>query len=252
MNVQEFDINIINPTTENYNKSGESNGSKIAVIGKPGSGKSTLLTAILYSKKHIFPAALVMSESEDSNNYYSKIVHPLFVHNKYSEKTLENFIERQKIAKKYLPNPWCVLLLDDCVNSKKMFNTNVQQSLFKKGRHYSMLYILSLQYALDVPPDIRTSIDYTFILREPNLKNRKKLYENFAGIIPEFKTFCLLMDELTEDYMALVIKNMSTSNCMEDNVFYYKAPIYPEGCFTIGCNDFKDFASERYDPNLGN
>ena len=62
------------------------------------------------------------------------------------------------------------------------------------------MYILSLQYAMDVKPVIRTNVDGIFILREPLLKNRKSLYENYASVVPDFTTFCELMDNLTDDY----------------------------------------------------
>ena len=47
--------------------------------------------------------------------------------------------------------------------------------MFKRGRHWKMWYILSLQYSMDVKPVIRTNVDGVFILRELILKNRKSL-----------------------------------------------------------------------------
>ena len=82
-----------------------------------------------------------------------------------------------------------------------------------------MLYILSLQYCMDVKPVIRTNIDGTFILREPSLKNRRALWENYAGIIPDFSTFCEIMDQITDDYTALYIHNATQSNKLEDWVY---------------------------------
>ena len=45
-------------------------------------------------------------------------------------------------------------------------------------------YLLLLQYALGVPPNLRTNIDYVFILRENFVSNRKRLYEHYAGMFP--------------------------------------------------------------------
>ena len=83
---------------------------------------------------------------------------------------------------------------------------------------------MSLQYALDIKPAIRTNIDTTFILRESNLRNRRSLYENYAGVIPSFNDFCSILDEVTQDYTALVIHNATTSNELEDCVFFTKHP----------------------------
>ena len=65
---------------------------------------------------------------------------------------------------------------------------------------------------MDVKPVIRTNVDGTFILREPSVKNRKSLWENYAGIIPDFSTFCTIMDQITDDYTALYIHNTTQSN----------------------------------------
>lgn len=206
---------------------------------------TTLITRILYEKRNIFPSAFVMSGTEDSNGHYSKILPSTFVHNRYDEDKVNNFITRQKIAKKHLPNPWSVLLLDDCTDDPRIFNKPIFQGLFKNGRHWKMLFVLSLQYCMDVKPVIRTNIDGVFILRETNLQNRKRLYDNYAGIIPTFAEFCSIMDQITNDYTALYIHNATTSNRLDDCLFYYKAKPVPDK-FKFGSKDFWKFHSARY------
>ena len=205
---------------------------------------TTLITSLLYAKKHIFPTALVMSGSEDSNHFYKQIIPSTFVYNEYNEKVVEAFIRRQKIAKEHLPNPWSILLLDDCTDDPTIFNKPLQHGLFKRSRHNSMWYILSLQYAIDVKPVIRVNIDNTFILREPSIKIRKVIWENYASIIPDFSTFCQLMDSM-DDYTALFIQNQTTSNKVEDCVFWYKAKIVPSE-WKFGSKDYWKFHSSRY------
>ena len=245
--IQELNVDSIPPSTKNFENS-EYGGSKIVVIGKPGTGKTTLITSILYEKKHIFPIGLCMSGTEDSNGYYRKVFPSTFVFNKLNENTIENFIRRQKIAKKHLPNPWGVLLLDDCTDDPKIFNKPLFQGTYKNGRHWKMLFILSLQYCMDVKPVIRTNIDGTFILREPNLKNRRALWENYASIIPDFSMFCEILDQITDDYTALFILNQTQSNKVEDCVFWYKAKQVPDS-FKFGSPDYWVFHEERFDPN---
>ena len=67
-------------------------------------------------------------------------------------KKLRTIIKRQKLAHKHLINPWAVLILDDCTDDPRVFNKPLQNALYKKGRHWKLLYILSLQYAMDVKP----------------------------------------------------------------------------------------------------
>ena len=171
-----------------------------------------------------------------------------FVFNEYDEDKIKDFIKRQKLASQHLPNPWAVLILDDCTDDPRVFNKPLQQALYKKGRHWKMLYILSLQYAMDVKPVIRTNVDGIFILREPLLKNRESLYKNYASIIPDFSTFCQLMDQLTDDYCALYIHGATQTNTWQDCVFYWKAPMTPKD-WKFGCVDYWKFHEARFNKN---
>lgn len=207
---------------------------------------TTLITSLLYEKRSIFPTAVVMSGTEDSNGHYRRMVPSTFVYNKLEEDKIQDFITRQKIAKKHLENPWAILLLDDCTDDPKLFTKQLFHNIFKNGRHWKMLFILSLQYCMDIKPVIRTNIDGTFILRETNLRNRKALWENYAGVIPDFSLFCQIMDVITDDYTALYIHNTVQSNKLEDCVFWYKAkPVAPN--FRFGSVDVWKFHKQRYD-----
>ncbi len=245
--IRELNPDDIPPGTHNYTNPSQG-GSKIVVIGKPGTGKTTLITSLLYAKKHIFPCGIVVSGTEDSNGHYGKIFPASFVYNKYDETVIENFIKRQKIAKQHIENPWAVLLLDDCTDDPKIFSKPLQQGMYKNGRHWKMWYILSLQYGMDIKPVIRTNIDGVFILREPNLRNRRILWENYASCIPDFSEFCQVMDQLTDDYTALFINNTVQSNDPRDCVFWYKAPLI-EGKWTFGCEEYWMHHEERYNPD---
>jgi len=211
-------------------------------------GKTTLITSLLYEKSSIFPSGLIMSGTEDSNGHYKKIFPSTFVYNHLDEQKIEDFVTRQKIAKRHVSNPWAILLLDDCTDEPRVLNKPIFQGLYKNGRHWKMLFILSLQYCMDIRPVIRTNIDGTFILRESNLRNRKTLWENYAGIIPDFGLFCQIMDAITDDYTALYIHNATQSNNIEDCVFWYKAKRVPPN-FRFGSRDFWRFHKQRYDTN---
>lgn len=208
-------------------------------------GKSTLIADLLYNKRSIYPCAEVMSGTEDSTGFYKKIIPTTFVHNKLDTERIETYIKRQKLARKHLKNPWSVLLLDDCTDDPAVLRTPLFQNIFKNGRQWKMWFILSLQYCLDIRPVIRSNVDGTFILRETNLRNRKALHENYAGVIPDFKMFCDILDGVTDDYTALYIHNASKSNKMEDCVFYYKAKPVPDG-FKFGCQDYWEHCQARF------
>ena len=112
-----------------------------------------------------------------------------------------------------------------------------------------------MQYPLGIPPNLRTNIDFVFILREPYISNRKRIYDNYAGMFPTFESFCQVMDQCTENYECLVINNNAKTNNLTEQIFWYKAESRKE--FKLGSREFwemsKDLNSddedEQYDPN---
>jgi len=243
--IKEFDMNSMPPHDVN-----DRDGIKIVVIGKPGTGKSTLIADILASKCHIIPVAQIFSGTEDSNHFFSEKFPGVCIFNKLDLEAVENFVVRQKIAKQYLPNPWAFQIIDDCTDDPKVLKRPIFQSYYKLGRHWKMVHILSLQYCLDIQPNIRTNIDYTFILREGSKRFRKSLWENYASCIDNFDDFCDIMDAVTEDYTALVINNRVQSNKFEDCIFWYKAKkdrLPPN--WKLGHPSAWAFHSVRFDPN---
>ena len=101
-----------------------------------------------------------------------------------------------------------------------------------------------MQYALGIPPNLRTNIDYIFILRENIVQNRKRLYECYAGMFPTFEVFCAVMDQCTENYECIVINNNAKSNRIEDQVFWYKADSHPP--FRLGSSNIWKYSKINY------
>jgi hypothetical protein len=244
INIHEFYSDLIPPTLENMNNS-KQGGAKITIIGKAGTGKTTLIDRLLYEKKHIFPVGFAMSGTEDSNGHFNEILEPLFVYNKLDITGLNSAIRRQKIAKQYVNNPWAVWIADDCTDDPKIFNKPIFQGTYKNGRHWKMWWILSVQYIMDSKVYMRSNTDGTFIGRESNMDNRKKLWKQYASVVPTFSLFNELMDKFTSDFSWLFIRNNYPSNKLEDCVFWWKPPGVPKN-FKFGCKEFHEFAKERY------
>ena len=126
--------------------------------------------------------------------------------------------------------------------------------LFMNGRHWKIMLIITMQYPLGIPPNLRTNIDYVFILREPYINNRKRIWENYAGMFPTFESFCQVMDQCTENFECLVINNNAKSNKLHDQIFWYKAEAHND--FKLGSKEFwemsknlnSDDEDATYDP----
>jgi hypothetical protein len=248
--IRELDLNTLYP----HHAKDFKNGSKYVIIGKPGTGKSTLIESILYAKRSIFATIKTFSGTEDSNGFFGSKQPAITIEDGLDLNNLEameNFKKRQKYAKKYIEpsggNPWCAIVHDDCSSDNKLFKKTIFQELYKNGRHWRMMHLLSLQYSLDIPPAIRACIDGVFILRESNPAMRKKLFENYGNCVNSFSEWNDLMDQLTDNYTAMFIDNKTQSNSLEDCIFYYKAdPSRIPKDWKLGCREFWDFHNERY------
>ena len=245
----------------------ENKGPVIVLIGRRDTGKSFLVKDLLYYHQDI-PVGTVISGTEASNGFYSSIVPKLFIHDEYNSAIIENILKRQKVVLKQIKkeeeaykrrsniDPRAFVIMDDCLYDNTWSREKVMRLLFMNGRHWKIMLIITMQYPLGVPPNLRTNIDYTFILREPYIANRKRIYENYAGMFPTFESFCQVMDQCTENYECLVISNNAKSNKLSEQIFWYKAS--PHNNFRLGSKEYWDLSKdlkdiddedEAYDPN---
>ena len=242
-------------------KPNENQGPVIVLIGRRDTGKSFLVRDLLYYHQDI-PIGSVISGTEAGNGFYGKMVPKLFIHDEYNTAIIENILKRQKMVVRQLKketeaygrstiDPRTFVILDDCLYDNTWARDKLMRLLFMNGRHWKLMLVITMQYPLGVPPNLRTNIDYTFILREPYIANRKRIYENFAGMFPTFESFCQVMDQCTENYECLVVSNNAKSNKLEDQIFWYKATGH--GDFKLGSKEFwemsKDIASDDEDEN---
>ncbi len=246
-------------------KPNESKGPVTVLIGRRDTGKSFLVRDLLYYHQDI-PIGTVISGTEEGNGFYGKMVPKLFIHNEYNTAIIENILKRQKGVLKEIKkemdqfkrstiDPRTFVILDDCLYDNTWAKDKMMRLLFMNGRHWKVMLLITMQYPLGIPPTLRTNIDYVFILREPYIANRKRIYENYAGMFPTFESFCQVMDQCTENYECLVINNNAKSNKLQDQVFWYKADHHND--FRLGSREFWELSKqlnddddeEQYDPN---
>ena len=240
-------------------KADESKGPVIVLIGRRDTGKSFLVKDLLYYRQDI-PIGTVIAGTEEGNGFYGQLVPKLFIHNEYNTVIIENILKRQKQVLKQIKNereqynrstidPRTFAIMDDCLYDGKWTKDKMMRLLFLNGRHWKIMLIITMQYPLGIPPMLRTNIDYTFILREPYIANRKRIYDNYAGMFRTFEAFCQVMDQCTENYECLVINNNSKSNRLQDQVFWYKAE--PHNNFHLGAKEFWELSKRITDDDDG-
>jgi hypothetical protein len=245
-------------------KADESKGPVCVLIGRRDTGKSFLCRDLLYYHQDL-PVGVVVSGTEEGNGFYGNLVPKLFIHTEYTSDIIQKLLIRQKTVLKQIKkeletkkratiDPRTFVILDDCLYDASWTKDKLMRLLFMNGRHWKVMLIITMQYPLGIPPTLRTNIDFVFILREPYIANRKRIYENYAGMFPTFESFCQVMDQCTENYECLVINNNSKSNKLTEQVFWYKADAHNN--FRLGAKEFwemsknlpSDDEDEKYDP----
>lgn len=231
-------------------------GPTIVLLGKRNTGKSFLVRDILFHHQDV-PVGTVISGTEDVNPFYSNMVPKAFIHNEYSSYFIENLMKRQK----HILNQIAVenattghtktdgrafVILDDCAFDRKVWTKDkLIQYIFMNGRHMKIMLMITMQYPMGLTPELRTNIDFVFILRNVVMTERKKIYDHYAGIFPSFEAFCQIMDNCTDNYECLVIDNTVQSNRIEDVVFWYKASDHPQ--FKLGSREYWEMSKKLDD-----
>jgi len=214
----------------------------VLFIGKRETGKSFLVRDLLWHHRDL-PVGTVISGTEGANQFYSKMVPPIFIHEEYRPEIINNFVKRQgRLVKKQVGgvpeyqniDPRAFMILDDCLYDNSWVKDKNIRSLFMNGRHYKAFFIITSQYSLGIPPNLRTNVDYVFVLRETIHSNRRRLFEQYCGMFPTYDFFCTVMDQCTENFECLVINNNSKSSKLEEQVYWYKGSDHPD--FRLGAD----------------
>lgn len=230
----------------------------IVMIAKRGSGKSWVCKALL---KHFcnIPVGLIIAPTDRMNCFYGNFFPDTYIHYEYKSTIIENLLKRQEMAidkekakkaqgKKY--DPRAFIVMDDCLASKGtwMRDRPITELLFN-GRHYKIMYILTMQYPLGIVPELRSNFDYIFLLAEDFITNVKRLYDNYAGMFPSLNAFKEVFDQLTRNHGCMVISNRGKRESFFDKIFYYKAPLIEDKDVKIGCKQFNYYHKKNYNPN---
>lgn len=231
----------------------------ICMVAKRGAGKSYVCRALLKHHKFL-PGGVIIARTEKMNPFYGKFFPDLYIHYEYSSELVQKILDRQEIVldkciekakqgKKV--DPRAFLLMDDCLaDAKSWIREKPIMEIFQNGRHYQLMFILTMQYPLGIPPNLRSNLDYIFLLAEDTYSNQKRLYDHYAGMFPNFETFRQVFQQLTADYGCMVIVNRGVRTSLAEKIFYFKAG--NEIIDSLGCKQFIKFHENNYDSKWKN
>lgn len=191
MQVEPFDIQTLKTN------------SVVLIIGRQNTGKSFLVRDLLYHHRDL-SGGLIVSPTEPNEHFYEPFVAPNG--NGYEEYSPD-------LWKSHPKNAFVVLdgAIYDCAWTSDAY---IRRLFLKKPS----LFIVTMLFALSIPPHLRRTMDVVFILRDNMEKSRERLYLQYGSeVFPTFEAFGQAMDECTRNYECLVIDQRN------GGVYRYKA-----------------------------
>lgn len=199
--------------------------SNICIVGKRASGKSWRVREIInfLNKKNGEMDLLVFSKTEKYTKFY-EIEHPnANIVYDYDEDVLDSYLKKAAELIKDNVKPNMCVVIDDCLTScRKWKDYKSLMELFYNSRHYGITSILTMQFPMGIPPELRCNFDYVFLLAEDVASIQRRIYDNYAGMFPSFDTFKRYFIEATKNYGSMVIANRGCSLKITDKVFVYR------------------------------
>jgi hypothetical protein len=214
---------------------------------------TTMIENMMYYTRNKYPVGRFITGSDSTYQRWKEIVPPLFVSGSYKPELHKSIIERQRsmirtYGKEDESVP-AVVVFDDIGDDPKVFKNRYFLASVKNGsQHHQDLVVVGNQYAIDFPTTYRGAISYVALFKQDNEIDRKKLYNNFGGILGDFKRFCQVLDTITGDYTCLIIDNRSQNKDKKERVFYYRTKKIDDD-WKFGCSDYRKWSRKRYDKN---
>jgi len=221
--------------------------SVVLFIGKRRSGKSFAVRDLCHRHRDI-PLGMIFSGTEKANPFFSDFFPNSFIFSNYDPELIQTLLSRQIGIKKRNAREGnkidgrAMVILDDMMDDAKIWTKSKPiKTIFFNGRHYSLFFIITLQYPIGMGPSLRTNVDWIFIMRENQNAIRKKIFDNYAGCFGKQDIFDYVMENL-EEYNCLVIDNNTKSARIEDQVYKFKADKREN--FNFGCDLFWNLNSK--------
>jgi hypothetical protein len=234
----------------------ELDGNHRFVLGNFIVSHNSFLTRDIFFHHRTIPKGIIFSGTENANPFYGDFIPDTFIHSEYNPELIETVLVNQgkkirESRKQGLGDSGCLpenrffIVLDDMLADANAWKKErTIQEIFFNGRHFNIFFILTMQYPLGIPPALRSNIDYVFVFNEPSIKNRKKIYDDYGGVIPTFDHFQNILDSCTQNFECLVIKTSGNSSDIKDQVFWYKA--LPHDNFRAGHPKIWQFHDLKY------
>ena len=217
------------------------------------SGKTCLMRDILSKHRDRYDFVMAMCPTVESSSILKEHMPSACVYDRYMQSKVDGLVKIASDLAAQGKERHFLLVLDDVMYDKAICRTQSFRYLFYNGRHAKISVIILLQYLVDMPPDMRSQVDYVFTMKENTIQNRIKLYKMFFGVFQSIDDFSSVLDRCTQNFECLVLDQTLPVNGPADCIFWYKAKL-DVGEFSLGKSIFYKLQKtfERPEPLTNN
>lgn len=209
-------------------------GRTFLILGKRNTGK-TVLTIDICFHRQAMEFGIAFAGSIGSELEFARFLPSTFIYGSFSDEVLRAFWEKvkslnRKAARNGEKMVDCFLILDDTGFDKSMWQSKSLIEIMQNGRHYNLTLIICMQYGKALHPNMRSQIDYLFVLKEKSPEMLDKIYSCFCGgHFQDKHLFRAVLNQCTRDYRALVVKNADViegDGEFDGGIYFYKAKLH--------------------------
>jgi hypothetical protein len=195
----------------------------MVIIGKRRSGKTVLLRDLMYRHRHRFDYIVALTNTDASKEAFQQYIPKSCIKPVHVQHVIETVEMARTLRERGTPRE-ILIIMDDCLGGeKKIFYNKIFDDIAYNGRNFNISLVISLQYCMEMPTNLRSQIDYCFAFQETNRANKKRLFEYFFGVFDDLKSFDKTLCQCTVNYEALILDTTVNTGNLSDQIFYYRA-----------------------------
>ena len=203
-------------------------GRNFLLLGARNTGKSVLLEDLLYQRRGNFEFVAAQTSTTSTKEMLCKHIPECLVSGDgFDADLLQRYIDQIRDntnKKKSRRSAW---IGDDLAFDTSFMKSKQLKYLSMNGRHDQNETYVTCQYLLNITPAMRSNADIVMALAEPIRSNRRKLYEFFFGVFPNFGLFERVFEQVTANHGCLCLDRTQKSGKLEDMVKFYRATPNP-------------------------
>lgn len=176
----------------------------IVFYGKRRTGKTSAVLAHMKAMRIYYPEVYVFTGTKIDAEYEPCV--PLkFIVDGFKEDVLEAILKRQEqrvenMRKKGVndENIYVLVIMDDCITSNDVHDSEVLKRAFFNGRHLYMSIIINSQDAKAIGPNLRANTDMVACFRVRSERDKEAIRKNYMDFLKNDDEFDEIANEIAK------------------------------------------------------